>query len=330
MSQQLLTTFLYLNIAGVCPNSFDNDFISWKKKLYIGFLGVFPTYHFFLKLRDGYDNHQDITAFLLVVGVLVEWINFLLAIITPALNPNLIVKFFQIVEEAQKTITSLDISQPIIPSKKTQLWHISIFGILPVVATALVWAPYGTYYLIFSGTILLVVSVAALLKIKLMLLLLNSKFEILNNKFKKVSNESMAISSKTDFDVDNLFFKLHSIKYIKPKNGGSGITVDQILKFNKAHFQLCDAHKTLDSIFSLTALTGTLYVSFLLIVAFTTTVNKHLLGVIHLYCCSFLIMFLFISILSSATDVKNNVSMHQRVCGPVTALLFNPFHRNKP
>lgn len=309
MSQQLQTIFYYLNVVGVCPNSFDNDFISWNKKLYTGFLGVLPTYYFFLRLRDSYDNHQDIAAFILVVTVLVEWTNFLLAIITPALNPNLIVKFFQIVEEAQKTITSLEITQPIIPSKTTQLWHISIFLILPVVATALVWAPYSTFYMLSSGTLIFVVSVAVLLKMKLILLLLNSKFEILNNQFKKISHESMSISSKTDFDVDNVLFKLHSIKYVKPKNGGSVITVDQILKFNKAHFQLCDAHKTLDSIFSLTALTETLFVSFLLINAFITTANKHLMGVIHLYFLSFLIIFLFISVLSLATDVKNNVSI---------------------
>lgn len=310
MAKQLLTTFHYLNVAGVCPNSFDNEFISWKRKVYISFLAVFPTYHFLLKLRYSYDKHQDIAAFLLVVGVLVEWINFLLAIITPALNPNLIVKFFQIIEEAQKTITSLEITQPMLPSKKTQLWHIIVFGILPSVATVLMWASHSTFYPISSATVTFVVNIAVLIKIKLMLLLLTGKFKILNNRFMTVSNESMSIWSKTDFDVDNFLFKLHSIKYVKPKNGRSGITVDQILKFNKAHFQLCDAHKILDSIFSLTALTETLFVSFLLIVAFSTiTTDGHQLGVIHLYGCSFLVMFLYISVLSSATDVKNNVSI---------------------
>lgn len=308
MSQQFLLTFHYLNMAGVCPNSFGNAFISGKNKLYIGFLGVFPTYYFIRQFLDMYNNHQDITVFLLVVGGMVEWINFLLEIITPALNPNMIVRFFRTIEEEQEIITSLDISQPILLSQKTQIWYIVIFGIFPTVAAILAWAPYISFYMVASIITLVTVNLATLLKMKLMLLLLNSNFKTLNNQFKKVSDESMGISSKAEFDVDHFLFKLHNIKYVKPTGNSSKITVDQVLKFNKAHFLLCDAHKMLDSLFSLTILTETLFVSFLMVRAFTNVNNISLFGAVQLYFISFHLMFLFVSVLSSATDVKNNVS----------------------
>lgn len=307
-SQQFLLLFHYLNVAGVCPNSFDNASISGKNKLYIGFLGVFPTLYCIRQLYYLYNNHQDIAAFLLVVGGMVEWINFLLGIITPALNSTMIVKFFQIIEEAQETTISLDISRPTLPSQKTQIWYIVIFGIFPSVAAILAWAPYLSFYTIASIIILITVTFATLVKMKLMLLLLNSKFENLNDKFKEVSDESMGISSKAEFDVDHFLFKLHNIKYVKPTDKSTGITVDQVLKFNKAHFQLCDAHKMLDSLFSLSILAETLFVSFLLVRAFTSVYHISLIGVFQLYGISFYTMFLFISVLSSATDVKNNVS----------------------
>lgn len=308
MSQQFLLTFHYLNMAGVCPNSFDNAFVSGKNKLYIGFLGVFPTYYCIQQLLGMYNNHQDITVFLLVVGGMVEWINFLLGIITPALNPNMIVRFFRTIEEAQEIITSLDISQPILLSQKTQIWYIVIYGIFPSVAAILGWAPYISFYIVASIIALVTVTFATLVKMKLMLLLLNSNFKTLNNQFKKVSDESMGISSKAEFDVDHFLFKLHNIKYVKPTGNSSKITVDQVLKFNKAHFLLCDAHKMLDSLFSLTILTETLFVSFLMVRAFTNVYNSSLFGAVQLYCISFHLMFLFVSVLSSATDVKNNVS----------------------
>lgn len=295
-------------MAGVCPNSFDNAFVSGKNKLYIGFLGVFPTYYFIQQFLNMYNNHQDITVFLLVVGGMVEWINFLLEIITPALNPNMIVRFFRTIEEAQEIITSLDISQPILLSQKTQIWYIVIFGIFPSVAAILGWAPYISFYMVASIITLVTVTFATLVKMKLMLLLLNSNFKTLNNQFKKVSDESMGISSKAEFDVDHFLFKLHNIKYVKPTGNSSKITVDQVLKFNKAHFLLCDAHKMLDSLFSLTILTETLFVSFLMVRAFTNVYNISLFGAVQLYCISFHLMFLFVSVLSSATDVKNNVS----------------------
>lgn len=142
-----------------------------------------------------------------------------------------------------------------------------------------------------------------------MLLLLDSKFEVLNDKFKQVSDETMGIVPKAEFDINDFIMKLQNTKYVKPKIGGAGISVDKILKFNKAHFQLCDAHVTINTMFSTTAVVLTLNVSYTFLKGFIfPNYENSILVMLAFYFVGFLTMFLFIAMLTSATNVKNNVS----------------------
>lgn len=123
-------------MAGVCPNSFDNDFISGENKLYIGFLGVFPSYHFILQLMDYYKNHQDIAAFLLIVRGLVDWINFPLGIIPLALNLTLILNFSESSKKHRKLSLFLTFLSQLLSVKKLK------FGIVLFFVYFLRWEPF--------------------------------------------------------------------------------------------------------------------------------------------------------------------------------------------
>lgn len=110
-------TFQFLSLVGICPHTLKDDSIPLTKKISIFLLALYPTYFLIEVILSSYENEQDITAFVFVVGTLFEWLSYLAAVITPLQNASALVKFFKIVEDAQQTIGSLDITQPETPTR---------------------------------------------------------------------------------------------------------------------------------------------------------------------------------------------------------------------
>ncbi|XP_046679527.1 uncharacterized protein LOC124366951 isoform X1 [Homalodisca vitripennis] len=305
----LETTFQYLSLCGVCPNTLRDDTIPWTRKLSTAIMAIFPAHYFVEMMSIAYENLKDISTFVTIVGAIFEWTNFVVAILTPLYNASSLVKFFKIVEDAHQSIASLDIAQTVVPSHKVQRYYVYGCCVIPGLITMAVYAPYYTFYTAFTSTAMVVATAATLVKLKLMLLLLDNKFEILNDHFKQVSDQTIGTAQDDKLNVDDFISRLHRTKYIVPKEKTliSGMTVDKIHKFNRSHFLLCDAHMVINSMFSQVGLIMTLTVSYVFLKAFM--IPEHLMygfGSYHLYACAFFTMYLFISVLTSATNVKNN------------------------
>lgn len=110
-------TFQFLSLVGICPHTLKDESIPLSKKISTFLLALYPTHYIIQVILDSYESEQDITAFVFVVGSLFEWLSFLAAVITPLQNASALVKFFKIVEDAQQTIASLDITQPEAPTR---------------------------------------------------------------------------------------------------------------------------------------------------------------------------------------------------------------------
>lgn len=309
--QRLLnTTLQFVSWCGVSSN-LQYDILPIYRKIVVVLQVVFPMCSMIYSICHSYQDLKDITAFIMVTGTLLEWINYVVTVISPLYTARSMLKFFVAVEHAQRSLSCLDIAQSDVPSQFLQSVFIVFGGVLPImisVTTRAVYTSLPMFYFILSYTALIVTVCATLIKIKMMLTLVTNKFQVLNCYLKQVSNEIKKHKCLSAQNCDQpIKLTCKSVCGDRPNESSSFmLSVDKISILNAAHFHLCDAHTVINDVFSVSGLTMSLTISFVCLRAFI--MYEFVPFYIMMFSNSFIIMLLFIFMLIQATDAKINVS----------------------
>lgn len=251
----LQPTVVVLRICGVCPSALKTLHIPKSNKIHAFVLTIVYVI-FILHLTSVQRSFTGLASLLSVLAILSDILNHFVLTTCAFLSSESLIKFFRIMESAQRSLFSLNIRQPPSPSKKSQTVWIAVMFTPKLMAVIC--------QLIVSVSVVRISSLANTMvvtgtscKIRVLLDLVNGKLELLNWHLDDLNNRWPVFLPRppdVSFRELSCVREWRRTKFIQEDQDTRTVTPEKIRNFNKAHLKLVYAMKTLNSIFSLTVL----------------------------------------------------------------------------
>lgn len=272
MSQDIVSllqpTVIALRICGVCPSALRRVNVPISTKVYGVLLAISFLVFIILPLPKTMPRVTDITTFFIVLKLISDIFRHLVLVLTAFTSSESLVKFFRIMESAQRSLFTLNIRQPPIPSRTTQLVWLAVLSTPKLLAFILLFLEGNYFHLLcFLPNTLVVTGTAA--KMTVLLNLVSQKFELLNWHLDDLNNRWPVFLPRppdVSFKELSCVREWRKTKFIVESEDNRTVTVEKINTFNKAHLKLVYAFNTLNSAFSFTCLAfilaGAIHLSF--------------------------------------------------------------------
>lgn len=260
MSHSIVTllqpTVVILRICGVCPSALRRVYIPSSNRVFGLYLVLHSLVFFILSIERINQTVFGISTLITNLLLVCEFARNSVLILTSFTSIEYLLKFFRIMESAQRSMFSLNIQQPPNPSQIAQLVWLAIL-FTPRLITSVCMFLEGKYVdlMCMLTTYLIVTGTAA--KMRVLLSVVSEKLELLNWHLDDLNNRwPLFLPRPPDVSFKDLSCvrEWRKTKFILDSEDNRTVTVEKVRLFNKAHLKLVYAFNTLNSVFSITSL----------------------------------------------------------------------------
>lgn len=252
----LQPTVVTSRVCGVCPSALRKLQIPLSNKIYAFFLVLTFAVHqttimFNIKRTSG-----GIVTFIAYLATIGDFTRYTVLVLNAFLSSETLIKFFRIMESAQRSLLALNIRQPPHPTNRSQIvWLLVLFS--PKVLSVVCHLFKRSYFPALSGLLHLMVVTGTACLVRVLLSLVHGKLELLNWHLDDLNNRwPIFLPRPPDVSFRDLSCvrEWRRSKFILESEDNRTVTAEKIRNFNKAHLKLTYALKTLKTVFSVTLL----------------------------------------------------------------------------